>query len=227
VVLAQHRSYAAARTTVTLEERGNVDGVELHLGTGGAVRGIVVKDRQPLFNVTVVATGQDGSTKTATTAADGSYRIDSLGAGSYQLVVLPLTGGTLDLTGGASATIEIVEGQEIVHNFGGGPKLIGTCAPPPPPVFMLIGGAAVLRPPGPPLMQAGGDIPMDQLLRNQYAPIDTLGQFTIQDVTQGDWQVEIYYPSGGRGLLRLVAVEPVSFQGNDDMRVNITVSTAQ
>ncbi len=73
--------------------------IDAKLQPGAAITGVVSEGNapsQPLSGVCVSATSRDGSVNvTASTTSDGSYRIDGLGAGRYQLFFDPTCGDSI------------------------------------------------------------------------------------------------------------------------------------
>ncbi len=209
-VIARHPSYAAAESgPVELVAGGEVGGIDLVLGTGGGLEGYVFKDGAPVPNALVVVMAK-GQPKTATANASGWYEMDELPPGLIQAVVMPsgmsdISGlmGLGNMTGLQTAAIEIESGRTTRHDFGAmtGIRLTGRCTP--PPVNPLVGGAVVLRRPGAPLVPRCGVIEVVQLSDGVTAALDATGNFTIEDVPPGDWQLDVYYSGPGMNFMQL------------------------
>ena len=81
-----------------------------------------------------------------------------------------------------------------------------------------MGGLAVLRYPGPPFAAPGEIVDITELT-GQSAGIAPTGDFLLEDVLQGEWQVDIYYLEfGAPGTLvgaRYMHSELVTVEGQD------------
>ena len=209
-LIAQHSAYVAAESgPVELETGGAATGIELLLGTGGGLEGYVYKNGVPVVGAMVVVLAK-GQPSTATTDASGWYEINEIPAGLAQAMVMPT--GVTDISGfmglGSASglqtvPVEIVSGRTTRYDFGAmtGTRIVGQCTP--APVNPLLGGAVVLRQPGSPLVPRCGVVEALQLSDGVTAAISGTGDFTIDDVPLGDWQLDVYYSSAGMGFMEL------------------------
>lgn len=225
-VAARHPGYSPAQSeTLTLRDNGNLTNVEITLGSGGILEGYVYRDGGVAGGAIVMASGNN-SVASATTNSEGFYTIDGLSAGNYQVMVTEIAGADISqMLGSRGAQVEIIEGRTTRYDFGasGGARIEGQCQPPPP---SLMGGVAVLRVPGPPPAAAGATVPVTQL-SGQSASISAQGQFVIEDVPKGDWQVDVYYLDFGGGAsvigARYMQSAPVTSQGQGTIPLEVRV----
>lgn len=234
LVLARHTGYAnGVSDTIPLAERGNVEGIEVRLGAGGAIEGSVYRNGRPLADALIVVVGE-GGTQSVSSDANGRYRVDGLAAGTYQVTVTPL--GGMDLIGGTpqiqSTSLEVVEGQVTRHDFGdgSGTQVIGRCEPPPPGGLFALPGFAVLRPFGFPIAEFGEILDRPERLLRLQGQIASItpgsGDFTIEDVFPGEYQLDIFYPVPGQlGAFRYVHIETVTVTGEEDVRLDLGINT--
>jgi len=198
--------------TVSLGEGQTIDNLKITLGSGGWIEGRVYRSGKPQVGVTVTAVSVDsGSTGTATTDANGSYKIDSLGPGQYTVTWIPAGAGQItDLSNIAalSATVKDDEGTQL--DFGlNGVMLVGMVTPT-PPLFLLPLNFALLQQLGSPLPAAPGQgIRPEDLLRMPmvgFVQVQANGQFTFEGIKEGEYQLSIYYTFDASGSdVRLVA----------------------
>ncbi len=215
-VVARHESYAAVDSgLLILEEQGNINNVELRLGGGGGVRGYVYRNGKIAAGAIVAVMGS-GATKTATTDQNGYYTIDGLATGTYQAMVSYVGSSSgvdlsslYDIQG---VPLEIVEGRMLDYNFGdtSGVRIEGHCSRSPGLI-----GYAVIRPPGMSNIQVGDEADIGQLT-GQGSAINMMGDFVLENVPPGQWQLDIYFPeSGGFNSLRYVHTELVEVTGQE------------
>ncbi len=225
-ISASHPSYATRQSdTITLTAGGNIDNIEIVLGSGGQIQGYVYRQGTGVSGAVIVATG-NGNAATAASGADGSYTIDGLSSGSYQVMVTEIGGGSVGgLFDARGNVVEVVEGQVSRCDFGGGSgtRIEGVCQPGPP---SMLGGVAVLRAPGPPPAAIGSSVSLEQL-SGQSASISPTGEFVFEGVLQGEWQVDIFYLDlgGTNGMFsaRFVQSQPVSTAGQASIPMNVQV----
>lgn len=223
---ASHPSYASRQSeTITLPEGGNIDNIEVVLGSGGQIQGYVYRQGVGVSGAVIVATG-NGSAATAASSADGSYTIDGLSSGTYQVMVTEIGGGAVGgLFDARGNVVEVVEGQISRCDFGAGTgtRIEGLCQPAPP---SMLGGIAILRPPGPPPAAIGSSVTMEQL-SGQSASISPTGEFLFEGVLQGEWQLDIFYLDlgGTNGMFsaRYVQSQPVTTGGQDSIQLDVQV----
>jgi len=90
---------------------------DVEFGTGFTLSGVVVDGGRPLAGVSISAGSMTGASGHGMTGADGRFRIDDLGAGSYRMMVVSRTGTgilhsqALELVGDHELTIEIATGS--------------------------------------------------------------------------------------------------------------------
>lgn len=234
LIVARHTGYANGQSElIQLAAQGNEDGVEVRLGAGGAIEGYVRRRGQLVANALIVVVGE-GGTKSTSTNNEGFYRVENLATGTYQVTMTPVGAGDLSAINEIqSASVEVSEGTTTQHNFGDGTgaTIDGVCDPPPPGGLIALPGFALLRPPGFPVA-ALGDIlegPESVLrLQGQLAAVSPgSGQFTIEDVFPGEYQLDIFYPVPGQlGSYRYVHAETVVVADESEIPLTVAVSGA-
>lgn len=225
--IARNPLYANGTSrTVQLAAGQTVDDLKIKLGSGGWIEGRVYRNGKPQAGATVIAASLDsGSTGRGITEADGSYKVEELGAGQYTVTWIPAgTGQITDLNQTASLSATVTEGQGTHLDFGlNGVTFTGQCMPL-PPLSLLPVNFALLQPVGAPLPAAPGQgIRLEDLARVPLigsVQIQGNGSFTFEGIPEGVYQLSIYYAFGatggqGGGDLRLVYFEPqVNLDGN-------------
>jgi len=191
-VYAKHPKYAGADSgPITLSAEEYVSDIVLRLGSGGTLEGYVYENDVLQEGAVVMVLG-NGDTKTATTDASGFYQIPELAPGVYQAMVVPLgNSGIPGLSGGMQGVqVDIQEGMVTPHTFGAstGIRLSGVCLPGPQ---TMLGGLVVLRTPG--ILPGMGEIVNSNQLQGSVIHINQGGEFTLDNVPPGDWQVDVYY----------------------------------
>ena len=96
-ILAHHADYVDAKVTVT-PKAGAVTPVEITLGHGGVVTGVVRKNGKPAAGLEVNASGDDVDECYTTTNPDGTYTLQNVPPGEIQVEV------SLESTGASGAT---------------------------------------------------------------------------------------------------------------------------
>lgn len=218
VVVARHDTLAGGDSgVIMLEEQGVVRGIVIRIGTGGGLEGYVFRNGRPVAGAMILVMGS-GTTKTATTERNGYYIVEGLGAGTYQVMMTYASSASLSGVYDAQGIqVEIEENRMTRYNFGEGTgvRIAGRCSPGP---NSPLGGRAVLRQPGLALAALGQMVDITQLT-GQSTGIDPMGNFMIEDVPPGDWQVDIYYFEFGiRDMLsvRYVHTDIVTVTGEED-----------
>ena len=218
VVVAQHDTLAGGDSgVIMLDEQGVVRGIVIRIGTRGGLEGYVFRNGRPVAGAMILVMGS-GTTKTATTDRNGYYIVEGLGAGTYQVMMTYASSASLSGVYDAQGIqVEIEENRMTRYNFGEGTgvRIAGRCSPGP---NSPLGGRAVLRPPGLGLATLGQMVDITQLT-GQSTGIDPLGNFMIENVPPGDWQVDIYYFEFGiRDMfsVRYVHTEIVTVTGEED-----------
>lgn len=204
VVIARHPRYAASSSDVIdLPQGGRQENIRIRLGFGGSLEGYVLRDGQPSPGAVVVVVGGGGTTQNTTTDQQGYYHMDGLSTGVYQAMVTELSSGDLNSVYGARGLqVSIEEGQTTRCDFGSraGSRIEGRCLPGP---GNMLGGRVVLQMPGFIPGPLGGMADITQLM-GQSTGISPLGQFVMEDVPQGEWQLNIYYfEMGGANPLQV------------------------
>lgn len=220
VIFVQHPSYPMAQSDpIALDAQGQAGGIIIELGSGGRLEGYVYRSGRAVPGAMVILVGQ-GATQNATTDNNGYYSIDNLAAGEYQVMVAPIGSG--DITGLYSAQgdqIYVEEGRSTRHDFGAGigARIEGRCMPAP-----RLMGLVALRPPGVPPLQPG-DAAIVNRMPGRTTGINPLdGSFLFEDVTPGEWELDIYYIVGGFDL-RYLQSEPILIEGDEVVPVDIAV----
>ncbi len=213
-VVARHTSYAAADSgLLELEAGGQLTGIDLRLGTGGALEGYVYQHGNASAGAVVMVTGQ-GTTQTATADNSGYYYVDGLSSGMYQAVVAPVGSG--DLTAVYStrgAPVEITEGRTTRYDFGTGDGITieGRCMPGP---RTLAGGRVAVNVPGTHIGALGEPVSTSVALSGVSSGIGMDGSFSLENVPPGDWQIDLlYFEQFPDMTLRYVHTELVSVTG--------------
>lgn len=186
--IAQHPSYARGESgLITLGENARVTGVEVRLGTGGAVEGYVYRDGRAVAEATVVVLAA-GVPSTTTTDAEGYYRVDGLATGTHQVTALIGT-DLASLADTRGAFVDVEEGLVTRHDFGDatGIRIEGHCEPPPE-----LAGLVFVRPPGSRVPRPGEEVAIEEF-SGISAIIGPGGNFVLQDVQPGEWQLDIVY----------------------------------
>jgi hypothetical protein len=163
-----------------------------------------------MANATVVCIST-ANNRNVTTDSSGYYLINELPAGTYQVMVTSLNQGSAvgigmlgAITDMPSASVEVTEGQMTRHDFGAGDgtTIEGTCTPGP---GMIPGRASGYS--------------------NTIGPS---GQFSIEGVPPGEWQLHIFYlETGGAGgapiMPRYVYTQMVTVAGEDIIPIDVFV----
>ncbi|MCK5861977.1 MAG: carboxypeptidase regulatory-like domain-containing protein [Candidatus Hydrogenedentes bacterium] len=192
VIIAQHPNYPNAQSEMLyLEEGGEQENVRVRFGSGGALEGYVYQDGQAVPDAMILVVG-NGITEHTTADSSGYYYLDELASGTYQAMVTDIASGDLTSVYDARGVQVVVEeGQATRYDFGtgSGGRIEGRCMPGP---SNMLGGRAVLGQPG--YMQAalGETVEVTELL-GQSVGITPMGTFVMEDVPQGEWQLDIYY----------------------------------
>lgn len=217
-------------------------GVVLELGVGSALEGYVAFDGRLTAGAIVMAAGlENGVTEMATSDEQGQYRIEKLPPGPYLASAVRIGGGgsVAGLFSPLHARVEIVEGVTTVHNFGEptNTAVIGLLTPPPPAGTIAY---AILHLPGVPIDIAALNVanPMSWLgdassLANfvvNLAPIERDGYFRMDNLAEGEYQIEIVYSNLGDvlasgGGVSLVYSGPVLVTEGQTSELNIPVPT--
>ena len=226
VIIAQHPTYPSAQSEmIFLEEGGKEENVRIHFGSGGALEGYVYSNGVAVPEAVILVVG-NGNTEHTTADNDGYYYLDGLSSGVYQAMVTDIASG--DLTGiydSRGVQVVVEEGQATRYDFGTGTggRIEGNCIPGP---SNMLGGRAVLSPPG--YMQAplGETVEVTELL-GQSVGITPTGNFVMEDVPQGEWQLDIYYFEMGviNPLeVRYVHVELVQVEEGEVLTLNLPIA---
>ncbi len=206
--IAQHPSYARGESgLIDLREGGQVTGVEVRLGTGGAVEGYVHRDGRAVAEATVVVLA-DGIPSTTTTNGEGYYFVDGLPTGTHQVTLIGADLASLADTQGAF--VEVEEGMATRHDFGDstGITIEGRCEPPPE-----LAGFVFLRPPGSRVPRPGEEVAIEDFT-GILGLIGPGGKFALEDVQPGEWQLDIVYTQFP--LAVYVHTEFVAVTGEDE-----------
>ena len=203
IVVAKHPRYATGTSDmIDLAQAGKQDNVRVRLGTGGAVEGYVYRQGAASAGAVVMIVG-NGTTKSATTDQSGHYMIDGLATGTFQAMVTEISSGDINsIYGARGLQVTVTEGQTARCDFGNqtGTRIEGQCVPGP---TSMLGGRVVLHMPGPGPVPLGGMADMSQLM-GQSTGINPMGTFTLEDVPQGDWQLDVFYfEMGGANPLQV------------------------
>lgn len=192
VVVAKHPRYATGTSEmIELAQGGKRENVRVRLGTGGGVEGYVFREGKPSVGAVVMVAG-NGATKSATTDQTGHYMVDGLATGTYQAMVTEISSGDISsIYGARGLQVTVTEGQTARCDFGSqtGARIEGQCIPGP---SSMLGGRVVLHMPGGGPVPLGGMADITQLM-GQSTGVTPMGNFTLEDVPQGDWQLDVYY----------------------------------
>ncbi len=226
VIIAQHPTYPNAQSEmIYLGEGGKEENVRVRFGAGGALEGYVYRDGQAVPDAVVLVVG-NGITEHTNTDSSGYYYLDGLASGVYQAMVTEIASGDLTSVYDARGVqVAVEEGQATRYDFGtgAGGRIEGNCMPGP---SNMLGGRAVLSPPG--YMQAalGETVEVTELL-GQSVGITPTGSFVMEDVPQGEWQLDIYYFELGvmNPLeVRYVHVELVVVEEGEVLTLNLPIA---
>lgn len=218
VIIVQHDTLASGSSgVIMLEEQGAMRGIVVRIGTGGGLEGYVFRNGRAVAGAMILIMGS-GTTKTGTTGQNGFYSIDGLGAGTYQVMMTYASSANLSgVYDSQGIQVEIEENRMTTYNFGEGTgvRIMGRCSPGP---NSPLGGRAVLRAPGLGMVPLGQVTDITQLT-GQSTGIDPMGNFMLEDVSPGEWQVDVYFfEFAVRDMLtvRYVHTEIVSVTGEED-----------
>jgi hypothetical protein len=227
-VTARHQSYAPADSgMMELSRDGNISDIELELGSGGILQGYVLRDGRAVPGAMIIATG-GGTPVNTTTDHEGFYELSGLASGVYQVMMTIMDGSTPWIAaahGAQSVQVEVEDGQVTRYDFGGGEgtRLVGRCSPPP---RSIIGGLAVLHYPGPSMVPLGETASLGDLA-GQNTAISATGNFEMDNVSMGEWQIDIYYielgAPGNPFAARFVHSEPLVVEGQEEIPLQIMV----
>jgi carboxypeptidase family protein len=173
---------------------GSTTGVDVHLGVGGEVRGLVLDSRtgEPLVGAEVATRGGDGFNPSnppgmtqarVQTGPDGRYRIEHVGRGAHTL--------TIHAQGRAAAFVDevcVAEGKVLElppQSLGPGATIAGV----------------VLGPEGAPLANASVQLgPANQAFPgHRTTRADSAGAYRLEDVTLGVYELSATRPNSGSG----------------------------
>ncbi|NLN93607.1 MAG: hypothetical protein GX130_09920 [Candidatus Hydrogenedens sp.] len=192
VAIAQHPNYPNAQSElIIMDEGGREENVRIRFTAGGALEGYVYNEGVAVPNAVVMVVG-NGITGHANADENGYYYIGDLSAGLYQAMVTDISSGDLSTIYDARGVQVMVEdGQATRYDFGTqeGARIEGLCMPGP---SNMLGGRAVLQRPGYPQVPLGETVDVTELL-GQSVGINPGGQFVMEDVMPGEWQLDIYY----------------------------------
>ena len=230
-VIAQHPRYARAESgMLELAANQNLRGVEVRLGEGGGIEGVVYKDKRPVPGASVMAMA-NGLPEMASADDTGYYEFEGLAAGVYQLMVVPEGIGDLaNIAGIQSVPVEVVQGRVTWQDLGdtlGGVTLLGRVEPKPETAVLgFAAGYVQLRSPGtPPMMPIGASAEFTafaQTLGQRGAIIGRDGLFQIPNVPPGEYALDVYFPEGF--TLRFVSTQALEVpEGADEVPVVVTV----
>ncbi len=238
--LASHPDYAMAISEeIQVIEGGEYSGIDLFLGPGGAIEGIVSDNGMPLPGLSVSLGAIDspemirGETRAfgprvfPQTDAAGYYHKDKLGPGFYH-IALDIPTRFSDVTGGVTSigeVVEILEGKTTTFNIdlceGGYARgqLVGE--EPNPPELTLI--QVHLRPAG------ASPVVLDELgkpdLRGTSLKmtVTSVGyDYLFEDICPGDYTITAFYTleSGAETILEQASV-PVTIKEGEKTDTNI------
>ena len=226
IVVAKHPRYATGTSEmIDVAQGGKQDNVRVRLGFGGGVEGYVYKQGQVSVGAVVMVVG-NGATKSATTDKSGHYLIDGLATGTYQAMVTEISSGDISsIYGARGLQVSVQEGQTARCDFGSqsGARIEGQCVPGP---TSMLGGRVVLHMPGGVPVPLGGMADVSQLM-GQSSGVNPMGNFTLEDVAQGDWQLDVYYfELGGANPLqvRYVHTELVTVAESQVIPLTLNIS---
>lgn len=226
VIIAQHPNYPNAQSEmIFLEEGGKQENIRVHFGSGGALEGYVYRNGQAVPGAVVLVVG-NGNTEHTNADESGYYYLDGLASGVYQAMVTDIGSGDLTSVYDARGVQVVVEeGRATRYDFGtgAGGRIEGICMPGP---SNMLGGRAVIGPPG--YMQAalGETVEVTELL-GQSVGITPTGNFVMEDVPPGEWQLDIYYFELGvvNPLeVRYVHVELVQIEEGQVLTLNLPIA---
>lgn len=226
IIIAQHPTYPNAQSEmIFLAEGAREENVRIRFGTGGALEGYVYQDGRPQAGAVVVVVG-NGITEHTNTDNTGYYYLDSLADGVYQAMVTDLSAGDLSSVYGARGVqVTVQEGQITRYDFGtrDGARIEARCIPGP---MNMLGGRAVLQAPGYFQAPLGETVEVTQLL-GQSVGINPRGDFVMEDVPPGEWQLDIYYFELGVANpldVRYVHTELIEATDGEVLTLNLPIS---
>lgn len=235
-VMARREGLAQGHSNpLTLGEGQHLTGVEVRLGSGGALEGYVLSKGQVQQNMAVTVFG-NGVTKMTTSDRNGHYRIDAIPAGTYMASAISMDPAQLlNQFAPRHAQVEIADGRDTTYNFGEevGATILGVCN-----TRMRVGtlGFAVLHSGGAP-----GSVPAlafsdpTSLLTGEIGPgiqvvgmtqIDRDGYFELENVPPGSFFLDVYVSSLGElmsGNVRAVFSTVVTVTGQETQNLTINL----
>jgi hypothetical protein len=113
-ILAHHEDYIDSKITVT-PKAGAVTSVDIVMGHGGTVTGVVRKNGKPAAGLDVDASGADVEDCFATTETDGSYTLNNVPPGEMHVEVSSDLGGRGTLR--MSKVVHVVSDRSVVVDF--------------------------------------------------------------------------------------------------------------
>jgi len=226
VIVAKHPRYATGTSQmIELAQGGKQENVRIRLGFGGGIEGYVFREGQPSVGAVVMIAG-NGATQSATTDKTGHYSVDGLATGTYQAMVTEIASGDISsIYGARGLQVTVQEGQTARCDFGSqtGARIEGQCVPGP---TSMLGGRVVLHAPGAVPVPLGGMADITQLM-GQSTGVTPMGSFELEDVPQGDWQLDVYYfELGGANPLqvRYVHTELVTVAESQVVQLQLNIS---
>ncbi len=192
--------------------------------TTGGVEGYVYLDGQPLVDATLTLINVNGESPTSTTTTtneDGYYCVEGLVPATYNLFTNLFNGTSRTCVG----NVEIEAGQVAEYDLhcADSVRIEGHCEPAPTQSTLPgIYGVVVLRPPG--------ELPLsiEDMLQGLEASaiINQEGDFILEEICPGEWQLEVYYSQIMQA--NLVYLEYIQVTGEEEViSLNLSIDESR
>jgi hypothetical protein len=186
-------------------QSANIEKLEIKVHQGASISGVVVvenTDTTDVFNQLVpfmlYATISDGQGSAARVAADSSFRISGLKAGRLKIGPLPYGAQKFSVLRVERDGVEQPEGIEIQPNE----QITGVRVIMIPANCVIRGHVTIVGSPQDSSVWVSAQLLNGNMSTNQSSRVDTKGDFVIENIGAGDYEVEVSTLVPGAGAKR-------------------------